>query len=402
MRTYAPDFRAALGLLILFVMTCGYGCGSGPGAGQAPVGQQSPELTNGVLVVKVFPASPAEKAGLKSGDIIIGYNGISTPDNLIYDQAKTDADSRKLESVDLTVLRGTSLQVIKVPGGTLGFEKRSWVGVLEAVFNRLEEGKSEAAIKIVDTAESEGALKPEQVLVARIWAIPDSATPEQEKQRTELLAKLFELTKAETLTEFAKSQFLNYRRHAAAAACFRRVLEANPADAQARLDLMLSLTALGRYDEASKEVALLEKDRKSLTEAGVKLVERTKANIALGKKDYKAAVAYYSTATTAEPNPQDWMTQALYLYAAVRLNDPAAVKTAMDEIAKIQGETMGPMEVHVKLLETLSLSLQNKKEEAAVKAKELPEDLPAAVVEFWQRVPEGQDMIDRWRVARRG
>lgn len=403
MKTYAHRFAAVLAPVLLAFAFALAGCGSsGTGSAEAPAGQQSPELTDGVLVVKVFPASPAEKAGLKSGDIIIGYNGISTPDNLAYDQAKADADAKKLESVDLTVLRGTALQVIKVPGGTLGFEKRSWVGVMEAVFQRLEQGKPEAATKIIDVAEKEGALKPDQILVARVWTIPDAATAEQEKQRTDLLAKLFEMVPAEGLTDFAKQQFMNYRRHAAAAACFRHVLEAKPTDAQARLDLALVLTALGKYDDASKEVALLEKDAKSLTEAGAKVVERTKANVALGKKDYKAAVAYYATATTAEPNPQDWMTHAIYLYAAARSGDPAVFATALEAVKKIQGEGWGAMEVHVKVLETFALSLQKKAAEATAKANELPEDLPAAAVEFWQRVPEGQEVIDRWRDARKG
>lgn len=402
MKRHAFDRRAAFASLFLVATIALSGCGSGPGGGQAPMGQQSPELTDGVLVVKVFPGSPAEKAGLKAGDIIVGYNGISTPDNPVYDQAKADADAKKLESVDLTVLRGTTLQIIKAPGGTLGFEKRSWVGVLEAVFQRLEQGKPEAATKIIDVAEAQGALKPDQALVARIWTIPDVATPEQEKQRGELMAKVFEIVPVDNLTEFGKTQFLNYRRHKAAAACFAKVLETKPNDTQARLDLALMLTALGSYDEASREVALLEKDKKALTEAGAKLVERTKANVALGRKDYKAALAYYATATTAEPNPQDWMTQSIYLYSAARLNDPAVFATALEAIRKIQGETFGTMEVHAKLLETLALSLQNKPVEAGVKAKELPEDLPAAVVDFWQRVPEGQDVIDRWKAARKG
>ena len=66
----------------------------------------------------------------------------------------------------------------------------------------------------------------------------------------------------------------------------------------------------------------------------------------------------------------------------------------------MQGESLGLMDVHIKLLETFALSLQKKDAEASAKARELPEDLPAVVVEYWQRVPDGQDVLDRWRAAR--
>lgn len=405
MNTHAVAARSILASLFLLVVSALAGCGSGPGgpgATPAPAGQQSPELTDGVLVVQVFPGSAAEKAGLKPGDIIIGYNGVSTPDNVIYDKAKAEADAQKLASVDLTVLRGTALQIVKVPGGTLGFEKRSWVGVLEAVFSRLEQGKLDQANQIIDVAEKEGALNTEQLLVGRIWTIPEIATPEQETQRGELLAKLFEIVPIDTLTEFGKQEFVNYRRHAAAAACFQRVIKEKPADTQARLELALAYTALAKYDEAARELAIVEKDRKTLTEAGLTIVERTRANVALGRKDYKAALAYYSGVVSTDMNPQDWVSQSMYLYSAARSTDPAAFSTALESVKKLQGENLGPMDVNSKLLETFALSLQKKSAEATTKARELPEDLPAPIVEFWQRVPEGQDVIDRWRTARQG
>lgn len=405
MKTHAIAARSVLASLVLLAVSALAGCGSspgGPGATPAPAGQQSPELTDGVLVVQVFPGSAAEKAGLKPGDIIIGYNGVSTPDNVIYDKAKAEADAQKLASVDLTVLRGSALQTVKVPGGTLGFEKRTWVGVLEAVFARLEQGKPDQAKEILDVAEKEGALTTEQLLVGRLWTIPDTATPEQETERAGLLAKLFEIVPIDTLTEFGKQEFVNYRRHATASACFQRVIKEKPADTQARLELALSYTALAKYDDAARELALVEKDRKTLTEAGLKVVERTRANVALGKKDYKAALAYYSTAVSTDMNPQDWVSQSMYLYCAARSTDPAAFPTALDRVKKLQGENVGPMDVNSKLLESFAFSLQKKNAEATTKARELPEDLPAPIVEFWQRVPEGQDVIDRWRIARQG
>jgi len=392
---------AALAVLLLLAAT---GCGGGPAGttAPAPLAEQSPELTDGVLVVRVFPGSPAEKAGLKAGDIIVGYNGISTPDGLVYDQAKSEADSKKLTEVELTLLRGTALQVLKVPGGTLGFEKRTWTGVLEAIYARLEQGKPEAAQQFIDAAEKEAALKPELLLVARVWTIPEAATPEQEKARVELLDKLLAIVPADSVTDFANQYFFNYRRNAAAAACYQRVLKAKPADTLARLNLALSLTALGKYDDAARELATVEKEGKgTLTEAGAKLVDRTKANVAVGKKDYAAALALYTGALAKDPNPQDWVTQALYLYAAARSGNAATFSEALARVKEIQGGTFGSLETHVKLLETLALTTQKRDAEASARAKELPEDLPAAVVDFWQKVPDGGDVIERWKAARK-
>ena len=122
--------------------------------------------------------------------------------------------------------------------------------------------------------------------------------------------------------------------------------------------------------------------------------------MAIGRKDYKAALVYYSGVVSTDLDPQDWVSQSMYLYCAARSSDPTDFSTALERVKKLQGENLGTMDVNSKLLEAFALSLQKKTAEATAKARELPEDLPAPIVEFWQRVPEGQDVIDRWRTAR--
>jgi len=68
--------------------------------------------TEGALVNRVLPGSPAEKAGLKRGDVIrkLGDKPIASPDEMI----RTTARAKPAERVLVTVIRGGSEREIAV------------------------------------------------------------------------------------------------------------------------------------------------------------------------------------------------------------------------------------------------------------------------------------------------
>lgn len=63
----------------------------------------------GVLVQNIFANSPAQKAGVQVGDIILSMNDIPTPDYTKYIEAY---DTRDTNGHHLEILRGS--QIIKV------------------------------------------------------------------------------------------------------------------------------------------------------------------------------------------------------------------------------------------------------------------------------------------------
>jgi S1-C subfamily serine protease len=69
-------------------------------------------VENGIFVVSVEAASPAQKAGIREGDILIGYNDQSVPD--IDALHRTLTESRLEVPATLTVLRGTEKLLLNI------------------------------------------------------------------------------------------------------------------------------------------------------------------------------------------------------------------------------------------------------------------------------------------------
>ncbi len=73
---------------------------------------------HGALVTKVFPNSPAEKAGLKRGDVIIEYDGKKVEG--IHDLPRMVAETPVGKEVDIVVLRAGKKITLKVKIGKMG------------------------------------------------------------------------------------------------------------------------------------------------------------------------------------------------------------------------------------------------------------------------------------------
>lgn len=90
--------------------------------------QWSPEF--GALIVGVLPNSPAEKAALKKGDMIIAIDG--EPLSLNRTLADAIAARKPGESVRLTVMRGNDLRlevIVRLESEPEGQEERPWLGI---------------------------------------------------------------------------------------------------------------------------------------------------------------------------------------------------------------------------------------------------------------------------------
>jgi membrane-associated protease RseP (regulator of RpoE activity) len=80
--------------------------------------------TGGVLVSEVIEDSPAEKAGLKDGDVVLEFNGQSTASNKALVKAVRNAAAG--DEVKIKVLRGGKTKTIEVLLGEKIKEKMVW------------------------------------------------------------------------------------------------------------------------------------------------------------------------------------------------------------------------------------------------------------------------------------
>jgi serine protease Do len=68
--------------------------------------------TEGVVVAQVMPDSPAEKAGLKLGDVICRFNGRVVPDKIFFRSRVAELDVHS--KVQLTIVRAGQEQTLTV------------------------------------------------------------------------------------------------------------------------------------------------------------------------------------------------------------------------------------------------------------------------------------------------
>lgn len=76
----------------------------------------------GTMVLEVYEGNPADKAGVKAGDIITAVNGVATA-NLSLEEIRSMMDAQSGEPVELTLLRGSETLTVSVTGATVNIRR---------------------------------------------------------------------------------------------------------------------------------------------------------------------------------------------------------------------------------------------------------------------------------------
>jgi tetratricopeptide (TPR) repeat protein len=144
---------------------------------------------------------------------------------------------------------------------------------------------------IIDQAERELTLTPNQIRVARINFILDDASPEDLKQQSELLADLIATQPASYLQVLGNDHFFPNRHFRPAIECLKRYLEVKPDDVSIRLNLGFAYCQLGMFREAEAVADYVHDHALGLSERGQVVLYGLKAIGTLSRGDYRTTIA---------------------------------------------------------------------------------------------------------------
>lgn len=389
---------AWLALLLIGAVSC-TPQGQKPDAAK-PQGE-SPDLYDGVFVLGVRNDSPAKQAGLQPQDIIIAVNDVSTPDVATFDSARAE-QSKLGKPLTVQYWRSGAVTTSEVRSDLSEVDVRTWTGFVELIYRFLKANKTDRAKEAIKAVDGDASVPPEQLLAVRIAVIPDSASPEQEAERKDLLKKLFEIVTGDRLRRVGYDYFFLHGSNAAARAAFAKYLESDPSNFSVRLNLAVADALLGKADEAEREAALAQKDAKGqISESGLALLDQVYAWTSLSKKNYaEAATRFAALVKRGDPN-QDASNLLRYLYVVAKLNDRARFDEGMRTLRTAAVQHAG-LAVQAVVLEAFMLDQEGKRAEAVKKSREIDPILPDPVVTFWQTLPDGAEVISTWNTLQAG
>src|SRR2546425_5865420 len=280
----------------------------------------------GLRVLKVQEGSAAEVAGLQSMDVISKYGEVSVVDGASYFAARATYEKSAAAKVELVFWHWREQKTVLVPPGRLGFEFNEYGEVaykldsLMMALNMsmdctedLRQGATsrcglrsrERIVKdaedLIEHATQDSSLTAPQVLVARIYLIADNAPDDEIVKQASWLQELVSAQPQSYLKYLGFELFFKHKRYRPAIACFKRLLDSDPADEPVRLNLAMSYGRLGMFSEADAEVAYVFENHLPLDNYGYAVAFQLKAFAALGRQNYEDAIDYMKKAIDASP-----------------------------------------------------------------------------------------------------
>lgn len=250
---------------------------------------------------------------------------------------------------------------------------------------------------LIERATLEGTLTPAQILVARISMFANNAPAAEIEKQTELIKELLSTQPLSFTNYLGYEIFFRQKRYRPASECFKRSLNAEPSDANVRLNQGLAYIELSMFSEAEDAASYVFNSTKiRLTEHGFGIAFQIKAAAALGRRDFAKAVDYAEKAFQYSPSRSYLM--SLWQLAAAQNGDlekfsqviEASEKALPKEFANLRGRTDA--------LEAYVLAKNNQVEKARQIARRwIGRDNLDSNARYWKQYPSGDDVLKCWK-----
>lgn len=353
--------------------------------------------TVGLLVTRVDRGSPAERAGLREGDLLTRYGTLTVFDGASYHAARADYLKRAAPQVDLLLWRAGKPMTLAVPKGRLGFHSRDVSSVRDELYGALQRGEPAQAKELLARAAKAQTLTPAQLLIANILLIPDRATPEEEARRAVLLQEFLSAYPLDFVGAVSYDEFYQLKRFTAASACFERQLKEDPTNESTWLNLGNAYNSLWRFADADRAAEYVITHRLPLSTYGRGVLYQVKGGAALGLGDYPRALESYQKTFTI--NPTDHKIE-MWLLAAALLGDGPKFAEIAAQCREALPDQYARLRHHIDALEAYLLVKNNEREKAQAllaRWKQTPR-LGQNIAEYWPRFPRGAEIVANWKV----
>jgi tetratricopeptide (TPR) repeat protein len=374
----------------------------------------------GLRVLDVLAGSPAASAGLQPMDTISKYGDFAVVDAASYFAAR-DAHQRSPNAkVEIVYWRGRQRMTSIIAPGRMGIKFNEYNPgnyQLDSLMQRLNilieaPGFSEGQVatgalpprdKLIEEidaaiqkAASDGSLTPAQILVAKINAIPDDSSPADIEKQSDLLKELTSTQPFGFVDYLSYEVFFTHKRYRAAVACFKRTLEARPADANVRLNLGIAYWHLQKYAEADATADYALQHTAGLTQHGYVVAYEVKASAALGNREFAKALDYADQASRLDPASSYVM--CLSALAGAASGDLTKFNEIMRTFEKGLPTEYLRLRPRLDALEAFVLMKNGQVEKARLLAgKSIGTVDPDANAKYWLQYPAGEDVMAAWK-----
>ncbi|HSS19743.1 MAG TPA: hypothetical protein VLL54_06690 [Pyrinomonadaceae bacterium] len=382
-----------------------------------PADPKGPIMGRGLRVTTVYPGSPAQRAGLRTFDLIFRYGEHDVVDEASYFAARESYAQGA--TVPLLILRDGRVSQVTAETGWLGIESQEYGVVaiklaqaMEKVTKhdvraerqnnadlpavQLERNQLVAEAKsFIDQTEQEGTLTPTQILVARIELISDDASPEDLQRQSELVSKLVATQLRSYVEKACEDRFFEKGFYRAAIQCYKEQLKSDPDDVSVRLNAGFALNRLGMYAEAQESAAYVFDHKLELGPHGFAVAYSVLANAMLGRGQYREGIALAERAFAVEPNRFDI---CMVMMAAAESGNVRKVAEASRKFQEQLPQEFAPRQAQVAAVEALGLVRNNQREKALELAREWKGNEPVGVEvrSYWKNYPGGADVWANW------
>jgi len=388
---------------------------------QARGPQESKERFSGkgLRITEFLDGSPAQSAGLKRMDIIFRYGDFEIVDDASFFAARDTYENGREREIPIVVSRdGKALRMVVGPGrlgiitneyGPVAYQFSSLMMRLDGQreipqYQRDREFKGgyipeekilDEARGIIDQAERESTLTPTQILVARIYMIPDDASPEDLKRQSELLAQLVSTQPASYLIMLGQDRFFEKKHHRAAVECFKRHLEVHPDDVSIRLNMGLAYYQLRMFAEAEAAADYVLDHQLGLSDHGHEVAYNVKAMGLLSRGDYSGSIFFAEKAFEIEQCHCDIL---IVLLAAAQTGDLQKLAEASHRFQQALPEEFENGKLQLTALEAYALVKSDQRPRARLLAQQWKDTdrVEGRLKSYWKIYPGGSDVWNNW------